>query len=118
MKNSFIVLALLIFINGCSSVRLTYKGNYTSEDGRVGQVTYTNSYPVGKTHVYCLITAVAFGGACWSYFNMPFPEHIDAVSSDAQGFVARQLKTSKVSVTRSYVERINWEDGEEIGKIR
>lgn len=116
-KGLLLLLATSLFI-GCSTVRLQYKADVTTEDGRRAVYDLKKSYDVGGAHkTLCIVTGVFLGGSCWFYLAMPTAQQEDQISQDAQVRLAKTFPKGKYSIEKKNVDVVNWQDQEEDSTI-
>lgn len=112
MKNSLIISLGFFFILSCGTMRLQLKAPYKSQD-KTGFVTYERSYPVGGAiPFWCGITAIFYGGACWTYLAMPLVPQEERIIKDAHSVVNTHLGTTDVILMEPKVQRLSWSSAE------
>lgn len=105
----FLSLFLLV---SCGTMRLQVKAPYKSSQG-TGHVTYERSYAVGGgMPLWCGLTAIFYGGACWAYLGMPFVPQEKKAVSDATSVVNSKLGATDVVLEDPIVKRISWSSAE------
>lgn len=62
--------------------------------------------------LWCGLTAIFYGGACWAYVAMPFVPQEEQIKKDALTVVNTHLGTSDVVLLAPEVNRISWGSAE------
>ncbi|MFL5785604.1 MAG: hypothetical protein ACJ76H_13390 [Bacteriovoracaceae bacterium] len=106
MKKLSLLFFLMIF-TACSTIRMQVKAPYKSSQGN-GHVTYERSYPVGGgMPLWCGLTAIFYGGACWAYLGMPFVPMEERAVKDATTVVNTKLGTTDAFLDGPVVKRLS-----------
>ncbi|MBU6376599.1 MAG: hypothetical protein KGQ59_11425 [Bdellovibrionales bacterium] len=101
----------VITLSGCSSIRLRYEGEVKDSKGRVGTVSFEKSYDIsGGIPVWCGLSAIYFGGACWYYLALPSVRQKKMCREDAQAAIEKKLKTTDFTLEENLVESISWKN--------
>lgn len=112
MKNNLTYIVGFLVLVSCGTMRLQLKSPYKSQD-QTGFVTYERSYDVGGAMpLWCGLTFIFYGGACWAYVAMPFVPQEDQIKRDALTVVNTHLGTSDVVLLAPVVDRISWSSAE------
>lgn len=76
-------------------------------------ITYERSYPVGGAMpLWCGLSAILYGGACWAYLAMPFVPQQDRFVSDATTELNTKTGTNDSVIENPEVQRISWGSAE------
>lgn len=103
-----IILFGFFFIYSCSTMRLSINSPYTSSSGN-GSLVYERSYFVGGgMPLWCGLTVIFYGGACWAYLAMPFLPQQEKFLSDATHELNQKLGATDSEILSDAVERISW----------
>ncbi len=108
-----ILLVMLVFLSfSCSTIRMQVKAPYKSSQGN-GHVTYERSYSVGGgMPLWCGLTVIFYGGACWAYVGMPFVPHENMIIKDATTVVRTKLGSQDAVLENPEVKRLSWGSAE------
>lgn len=107
-----LTMVFLFFFVACSTIRLQVKAPYKSSQGN-GHITYERSYPVGGgMPLWCGLTAILYGGACWAYLGMPFVPMEDRAVQDATTVVNTKLGGTDAVLEAPVVKRLSWSSAE------
>ncbi len=111
MKN--LIGSLLIFaMLGCTSIRMRYEADVENGDnGEAGHYTYEKSYSTTGSAVSCWISAVFYGGWCWTYLAKPWGNETGALISDAQTELHSRYKFGQIILKSESTMKVNWESG-------
>ena len=113
-----LLLATLVFLSACSTMRLNYQADVKSPDGREAQYTLKKSYPVGGGHqTLCILTGIFMGGYCWFYLTMPTKVQSQSVEDDAHLRLAKAYGSGKYEVLSRTIEIENWREEPEDSKL-
>lgn len=108
----FILPVSFLFIFSCGTMRLQVKSPYKSSQGS-GHVTYERSYKVGGgMPLWCGLSAIFYGGACWAYLGMPFVPDENRALKDTTTVLNSRLGTTDVVLENPQVKRISWSSAE------
>lgn len=112
MKTFIVFIGLLTFLLSCGTMRLKMKAPYKTTQGS-GTMVYERSYDVGGgMPLWCGLTAIFYGGACWAYLAMPFVPQEKAFVKDATEALNEELGTSEAVLESPEVERLSWTSAE------
>lgn len=108
-----LTLVFLLFTLSCGTMRLQVKSNYkTSQE--TGVVIFEKSYPVGGAMpLWCGLTVIFYGGACWAYLGMPFVPQEERFLKEAAQAINREKGVSDAELVGPVVDRISWSSAEE-----
>jgi hypothetical protein len=104
-------------LGGCGHVELEYRGELELEDGREGTFVYNASYDTGGHQIACVLTAIFYGGWCWSYLAMPMTDQENDIRRDTESFIERRFD-GKAEVTYGRAHRLSWEDVRARAKVK
>lgn len=106
---AFIVLCL--FMMGCSSIRMNYSADLNLENGQEAKFSFKKSYDVsGGIPLFCGLTAIFLGGACWYYLAMPTVPQERQFEEDAKVELNKKVTKSKFTISSQKIERDGWSD--------
>lgn len=112
-------LALVLLTSSCSSIRMRYAADLETGDGRKGTYVFEKSYTVETFPVFCGVTAIFLGGACWFYLVMPTVPQVNKMQNDAHAQLEELLGPSTTYTIRaSQTDRMNWEDQKQYTDLR
>lgn len=112
MTTKALLLASLIFFSSCGTMRLYLRAPYKNTQG-TGTVTYERSYPVGGgIPLWCGLSAIFYGGACWAYLAMPFVPQQDKFVNDAVTELNSKTNSTDSVIENAEVLRISWGSAE------
>ncbi len=115
---ALLIAIVIMALTGCTTIRMTYTGEFKTEDGKTGSVVAEKSYDMGDADsTLCIITGIFLGGSCWFYTVMPTTQQRAQMQSDVESSLRDQLKTSKYSLTTIKNDKMNWEKGEDLLKV-
>ena len=110
--NKLILLVSLLSLVSCGTMRLQVKSPYKSSQGN-GFVTYERSYHVGGgMPLWCGLTAIFYGGACWAYVAMPFVPQEETAIRDTVTVLNTKLGTTDATLESPEVKRLSWTSAE------
>jgi hypothetical protein len=109
-----LLLSLLFCLYSCSTIRMRHEGQFKTPSGKSGSHSYEKSYDVGSLNVWCWLTGLAYGGACWLYLTYPKDRHINRVRLDATSDLMSEIKSADIEWTDDIVYRVSWDDDIEI----
>ncbi len=99
-------------------MRLQLKSPYKSAQGG-GSLIYERSYDVGGgMPLWCGLTAIFYGGACWAYLAMPFVPHEERLVKDAIAELQAKLRSADAIIEAPVVKRLSWSSAETYVEIR
>ena len=105
-------LILLVLLLSCSTIRVQVKAPYKSSKGN-GFVTYERSYDVGGgMPLWCGLSAIYFGGACWAYLGMPYVPLEERSTKDALTVLNTKLESTDAILEAPVVKRVGWSSAE------
>jgi len=109
--NKSLIFGLSLLVS-CSTIRLQVKSPYKSSQGS-GHVTYERSYDVGGgMPLWCGLSAIFYGGACWAYLGMPFVPDEEKIVRDATTVLNTKLGSTDAVLTTPEVKRLSWSSAE------
>lgn len=112
MKTKMLLIVITAFTLSCSTMRLQVKSPYKSAQGN-GVLIYERSYDVGGgMPLWCGLTAIFYGGACWAYLGMPFVPQEEKAVKDATTTVNEKLGSADAVLERPEVTRLSWTSAE------
>lgn len=86
------VLTVLLVASACSTTT-TVRGTVLIDVGGSQPTAYeyeaTESHSTTGLAVFCFLTAIYYGGACWAYLALPFDDHEARAIDNAQLDIAR-----------------------------
>ncbi len=101
-----------MMVFSCSTIRMQVKSPYKSAQGN-GFMIYERSYSVGGgMPLWCGLSAIFYGGACWAYLGMPFVPQEDKIIKDATTVVRSKLGSEDVMLEKPEVKRLSWGSAE------
>lgn len=103
---------LLATVFGCSSMRLQYAAKIETTDGKRGKFTYEKSYNTRSLKIWCPLTAIFYGGACWFYLVMPTTGDNEIARSDAYESLDQLIGDGKYVIKSEKLSRLSWSGGE------
>lgn len=107
----------MILSVSCGTMRLQVKSPYKSSQGN-GQITYERSYDVGGAMpLWCGVSAIFYGGACWAYLAMPFVPQEEKVLKDAVNELNTKSGATDTVLEAPEVKRISWSSAEPFTQI-
>ncbi|MES2525471.1 MAG: hypothetical protein V4598_00225 [Bdellovibrionota bacterium] len=108
MKTKALLLVTLVILTSCGTMRLYLKAPYKNANG-TGVITYERAYPVGGAMpLWCGLSAIFYGGACWAYLAMPFVPQQDKFVSDATAELNAKTNSTDSIIENPEVLRISW----------
>ena len=108
-KSVFLILLLAL---SCSTMRLQVKAPYKSAQGS-GTMIYEKSYDVGGgMPLWCGLTAIFYGGACWAYLGMPFVPQEERIVKEATEVANARFGVTDVVLENPVVNRLSWSSAE------
>lgn len=103
-----LVILSLSFVS-CSSIRLQYDADVQTKDGKAGQFHFEKSYNVGGGQpLWCGLSFIFFGGACWYYLVMPTVPEKHILEADAEAALQKKLGSSPVSTENVKIDQVSW----------
>lgn len=109
---------LIMLSVSCSTMRLQLKAPYKSAQG-TGTMLYERSYNVGGgMPLWCGLTAIFYGGACWAYLGMPFVPHEEKLVKDATQELNTKLGSTDAVIETPEVNRLSWSSAETFVEIK
>ena len=117
MKKYISFLALTCLLISCSSVRMKYDGEFKTGDGRSGKYVYERSYEVKTLRLWCIITGIVYGGACWGYLILPTSNMKEAFHKDAEAKLLELSKAQNVSFDPANARFLSWDDAVDIQQV-
>lgn len=107
-----LILFSLLFTMACSTIRIQVKSPYKSSQG-TGHVTYERSYDVGGgMPLWCGLSAIFYGGACWAYLGMPYVPDEEKIVKDATTVLNTKLGSTDAVLESPEVKRLSWSSAE------
>jgi hypothetical protein len=104
-----LVIANLLLVS-CGTARFRLNSEYVTQDKGRGKISYERSYDLGAYKWYCRLTAIFYGGSCWTYYLMPFENQADKIVADARNEIRKQLNTSNVNFIEPKIRLSSWDD--------
>lgn len=102
----------MILAVSCGTMRLQVKSPYKSSQGN-GQIVYERSYDVGGAMpLWCGLSAIFYGGACWAYLAIPFAPAEERFVKDATAELNSKLGSTDAVIENPVVKRISWTSAE------
>jgi hypothetical protein len=93
-------------------MRLQVKAPYKSAQGS-GTMIYEKSYDVGGgMPLWCGLTAIFYGGACWAYLGMPFVPQEERIVKEATEVANARFGVTDVVLENPVVNRLSWSSAE------
>jgi hypothetical protein len=109
----FILLAMT-FVSSCSSIRMGYHGPVKNTDGQeLGSFAFEKSYSTSNLQLWCIITGIIYGGACWAYLAMPLTNQRKEFHRDALEKLKLQTGQNNIDFNYDGIKQINWENRDE-----
>ncbi|HAZ13053.1 MAG TPA: hypothetical protein DCY86_09725 [Bdellovibrionales bacterium] len=96
---------------------MKYDGDFKTNDGRSGKYVYERSYEVKTLRLWCIITGIVYGGACWGYLVLPTTDMKHTFNKHAE---IRLLELAKAQSVILYPENSNflsWGEGAESEQV-
>lgn len=118
MRSIASALVIALFLSSCTSIRMQYDAELKTEDGRTGSYVYQKSYDTSSIAVFCGLSAIFFGGACWYYVVMPTVPQENQTSKDALTHLDALLKDSNYEIVSSHTDKISWSSEREVGDLK
>lgn len=107
-----LITLFLVFSTACGTMRLQVKSPYKSSQGR-GFITYERSYDVGGgMPLWCGLSVIFYGGACWVYLGMPFVPDEEKIVRDATTVLNTKLGSTDAILDTPEVRRLSWGSAE------
>ena len=108
MTKKLSLLFFLLLVGSCGTIRVQVKASYKTSQGQ-GHLVYERSYPVGHgLPVWCPLTAIFYGGACWFYLGMPFESMEVRAVKDATTDLNTRLNSTDAILEIPRVKRLSW----------
>jgi len=114
-KKTILVLFSLIFavfLSSCSSARLKYTGSIiTEKTEQPSSFVYEGNYEVGDLRIWCILTAIFYGGACWAYITLPTESMENGIMSDAEKRIVELTGKEKIVYVKDtkFIEQREWD---------
>jgi hypothetical protein len=118
MRSIASTLVIALFLSSCTSIRMQYDAELKTEDGRTGSYVYQKSYDTSSIAVFCGLSAIFFGGACWYYTVMPTVPQENQTRKDALKNLDSLLKDSNYEVVSSHTDKIGWSGEREVSDLQ
>lgn len=118
-KNHFLTLKCLALVlatalAGCSSIRMEYEGEITTQDGKKAFVKAEKSYKIPSHHsTMCGITGIFAGGYCWFYLVMPTTQQRSTMESEVKSVINEKLKSTNYELVTIKNNKKNWKYDED-----
>jgi hypothetical protein len=105
---------LLFLLSSCSTVRLGYQGAVKDQDGNeVGSFAMEKSYSTSNMQLWCIITGIIYGGACWGYLIMPTTNQRKEFHRDALARIKEKTGRDNLQFHYDGIKKVSWESSEE-----
>jgi hypothetical protein len=118
MKFRFMLIPVIaLSLVDCTSMRLQYKTDVTTKDGKMSVYTYEKSYSTAASAVACTLTAFVYGGWCWTYLGKPFDFEALPLAEDAQRDLRENQKLTDFKIGRERIERVSWDAGSPVSSL-
>jgi len=112
IAKSLLLTVVTMNLVACSTIRLNYDAKVKNDKGETARYNYQKSYKITASAIVCGVTAVIYGGWCWSYLFRPFANDITNVSTDAS--IDLETKHAGYHVVSENVTRESWKGGSPI----
>lgn len=117
MKHFLSVLVLAVVFSACSSQRLRYSAEVET-GGSSKKFQFEKSYDVGGgIPVWCGLSAIFWGGACWYYLAMPTVSEEQRVREEGEAALKNAMRANSYSVKSFKTERVSWKEAAESARL-
>ena len=110
MKKMAFYIALLALLSSCSTIRMRYKANFSTDNQKKGSFLLEKSYDVGSLQTWCIITGIFYGGACWAYLVTPLESHEIKIDYDAKEKIRTLTGANTIDIQFSQTTRLSWDE--------
>ena len=119
MKPKLICACVLFSVfSACSTIRMRYDADIETAAGKTGTYRFEKSYDVsGGQSVFCGLSAIFFGGACWFYLVMPTTLQISTVTADAEKALNQDLGNNEATIQSFRVKSSGWNDAPLVSEL-
>lgn len=110
MKNLILLVSALGV--SCTTLRVKYRATIVHEGESKKtpfEVYHEESIDVSNYAAACWITGIFYGGACWTYLNMPFGLQRKQVAEHAERKILEKYGTGDVIYEQQTFEQVNWQ---------
>lgn len=97
---------------------MRYDAELKTEDGRTGSYTFEKSYDISAIPLFCGLTVIFFGGACWYYLVMPTVPQENQTHKDALKKLDELLSNSSYEVLSTHIDKMSWTEAREWSDLR
>lgn len=118
MRSIASILVIALLSTSCTSIRMQYDAELKTEDGRTGSYVYQKSYDTSSFALFCGLTVIFFGGACWYYTVMPSVPQEKQTRKDALNELDALLKNSSYEILSSHTDKVSWQDSREASDLQ
>jgi hypothetical protein len=103
-------LLALVTLTACSTVRLEYKADVTTAEGKSAKYIFKRSYPVEGPHeTLCWLTGIFLGGYCWYYLVMPTQQQSVQLEADALRRIEKAGAGRDYKIQSKWVDQDSWQ---------
>lgn len=112
LKHLFVTILLLVMLESCGTITLQSSGR-VNVDSSSYTYYFTKSYPISKKDRWlCGLTAVIYGGWCWTFYSMPNDEQSAQFKLDLKEKLSKE-KPGKQFFYSDTPEKSSWDEAPE-----